>query len=168
MADVTLPWAAEKVVVDLDTCIKTGRTTNETVTLRGSTTPLWITVLLVVSVFGYLLATSMTKRRYELTVPFTHAAYDHWDTRQRRAWIVGLAGIALVGVGLVTGGSAAWPLALTGLALVAGGAVYGISNTHAHTVGVRVTRHNDLVIVRTHPAFAEAVRTAQVEPLLRR
>lgn len=168
MADVTLPWAAEKVVVDLDTCIKTGRTTNETVTLRGTTTPLWITVLLVVSVFGYLLATMMTMRRYELKVPFTHAAYDHWNRRRWAAWAAGLAGGGFLAGAVAADGGHSGVLAGVGLVILTGAVVLGVANSLRNSVGIHLNRDGDLVIVRTHPAFAEAVRTAQVEPLLRR
>ncbi|QCX26612.1 hypothetical protein [Nocardioides jishulii] len=167
MADVTLPWAAEKVVVDLDTCVKTGRPTNETVTLRGTTTPLWITVLLVFSVFGYLLATMLTMRRYELKVPFTHAAYDHWNRRRWAAWAAGLTGGGFLAGAVAANDGRSGVLAGVGLVILTGAVVFGVANSLRNSVGVHVNRDQDLVIVRTHPSFADAVRAAAVEPLAR-
>lgn len=165
MADVTLPWAAQKVVVDLDTCIKTGRRTNETVTLRGTATPAWIGLLLPLSLFSFLFASSMTSRRYEVTVPFTHASYDHWATRRTRAAVIGLAGAVSLVAAAVVGGVVAGVLVGVGLALLVGGIAFGVANGKSNGVAVRVNRHQDLILVGTHPAFADGMRAAEVGSL---
>ena len=44
----------------------------------------------------------------------------------------------------------------------------GTVNAYCNHVGVRVSRDRELVVTRVHPLFAEAVRSALVEPLPRR
>jgi len=54
-----------------------------------------------------------------------------------------------------------------GLAFIAGGLILGTVNGMRNNVGVHVTRDNELVLTRAHPAFTEAVRAASIEPLVR-
>lgn len=52
------------MLVDLDVCVKTGRVTHDRVTLRGHTTPAWVTLLLLFTIIGFFIAGMMTSRRY--------------------------------------------------------------------------------------------------------
>lgn len=165
MAEVILPGTGRTMVFDLDTCVKTGRTTSQRVTLRGRTTPSWVILLLLLSVIGFLLASSMTSRRYEITLPFDHAQYRRWFLGRGVAFIVGLIGAGTLVVGAMSRGQYAGAMALAGLVIVLGAVVWGTFNGWVNGVAVRVNREHDLVLVGVHPHFVEAVRTASTEPL---
>ncbi|KRA29428.1 MULTISPECIES: hypothetical protein [unclassified Nocardioides] len=164
MADVILGPAGSTVLVDLDICVKTGRVTDERVTLRGQTTPSWVTLLLLCSIVGFLFAAMMTSRRYRVTLPFSHAAHDRWSGNRRLAVLVGLAGVAVLVAAATVGDDFSGLLAGVGGAFVAGGLGLGVLNAARNTVGVHV-RRDDLVLTRAHPLFVEAVKAASVEPL---
>jgi hypothetical protein len=166
MADVILGRAGSAVLVDLDTCVKTGQVTSQRVTLRGHTTPAWITVLLLFTVIGFLLAGAMTSRRYRVTLPFAHAVHDRWRKNRRWAWAVGLTGAAALVTATTRHGHADVWVGI-GLAFIAGSIVIGIANAIRNNVGIHMTRDDDLVLTRAHPAFVQAVRAASVEPLAR-
>jgi hypothetical protein len=165
VADVILGRAGSTVLVDLDICVKTGRATKQRATLRGSTTPAWVTVLLLFSIVGFLIASSMTSRRYRVTLPFTHAVHDRWSSNRRLGWVVGLAGAGVLVAAATIGDRFAGVLVGIGLVLLAGGAAIVISNSLRNNVGIRMTRRGDLVVTRAHPLFVEAVRAAVTEPL---
>ncbi|MEO9326219.1 hypothetical protein ABFT23_22205 [Nocardioides sp. C4-1] len=167
MANVRLGRTGSVVDVDLDVCVKTGVPTRGTVTLTGSTTPPWVGFLLLITVVGYLFASAMASKKFRVTLPFSHAAYDRWQQGRRLAWgagLVGLVGIVLtvvVGDGLV----GAWT-AVPGAVVVAA-LVGGVLNGRLRGVGIVATRHDDLVVTHVHPTFAVAVRDAVREPLVR-
>lgn len=167
MADVILGPAGSVVLVDLDICVKTGQVTDQRAVIGGRTTPTWVTVLLVFTVIGFLFAQAMTSRRYRVDLPFSHAVHDRWRTTRRLAWIAAVAGagaLIIAGTSGTTHGSL-WVGA--GVALVAVALVVGTVNTVRNNVGVRVTRDDELVLTRAHPAFVEAARGAVLEPLVR-
>jgi hypothetical protein len=162
MAEVVLGRAGTEVLVDLDVCAKTGRRTRDRVTLRGTTTPGWVLVLLLFTVVGFLLARAMTSRRYSVTLPFVHDVHDRWKRNRQLAWALGLVGLCLV---VVTAIAQAGPWGAIGLALVVvaliGGSVNGVRNG----LGFSSDRDGDLVLSWVHPRFAEAVGSASAEPL---
>lgn len=166
MADVILGRAGSTVLVDLDTCVKTGATTTQRVTLRGSTTPGWITALLLLTVIGFLIATAITSRRYRVTLPFSHTVHDRWRQNRRLAWSAGLAGGAALLVAATRADDDAGLWVGAGIAFVAGGVAIGTTNALRHHVGIRVNGDNELVVTRAHANFAHAVRAATVEPQL--
>jgi hypothetical protein len=167
MADVILGPAGSNVLVDLDICVKTGQSTNERVTLRGQTTPAWITVLLLFTIIGFLFASAMTSRRYRVTLPFSHVVHDRWRNNRRLLWIVGLAGAGALIAATTFGSSYAGLWVGVGTAFIAGAVIMGTANAMRNNVGVHLTRDNELVLTRAHPAFTEAVRAAQIGPLSR-
>lgn len=164
MPNVKLGRTGSTVVVDLDVCVKTGAATRGTVTLRGSTTPPWVSVLLVVTVVGYLFASVMASQKFRVTLPYTHAVYDRWQRGRRLAWALGLAGVAALVLGLVTGRYVGVWAGAAGVVVVVA-LVVGIVNGRRNGVGIVATRHDDLVVTRVHPAFAAAVRESAVERL---
>jgi hypothetical protein len=167
MADVILGRAGSTVLVDLDICVKTGQVTNQRVTLRGQTTPAWVTILLLFTIIGFLLASGMTSRRYRVTVPFIHAIHDRWRTNRRLARAVGIAGAGAL-IAAATFGSSYSGLWLgVGIAFISVALVAGTANSVINNVGVRLTRDDDLLLTGAHPAFVQAVREATVEPLAR-
>ncbi|WP_148615223.1 hypothetical protein [Nocardioides rubriscoriae] len=93
MADVVLGRAGDTVVVDLDVCAKTGRATGHRVRFRGSTMPGWVVVLLLFTVVGFLLASTMTSRRYVVTVPLAASAHARWRRYRRVALLVALVAL---------------------------------------------------------------------------
>jgi hypothetical protein len=167
MADVILGRAGSTVLVDLEMCVKTGATTTQRVTLRGSTTPGWITVLLLFTVVGFLIATAMTSRRYRVTLPFSHAVHDRWRQNRRLAWSTALAGAAALLMAGTGGSDYAGLWVGPGIAFVAGGLAIGTTNALRNNVGIHVNGDNELVVTRAHANFAHAVRAATVEPLTR-
>ena len=166
MADVMLGRAGRAVRVDLDVCAKTGHTTSQRVTLRGSTTPGWVTALLLFTVVGFLLALAMASRSYSVTLPFDHGVHARWKRNHLVAWIAGLCGAgALVAAVTNFGGeSALW--GSVGIALVVTALVGGTVNASVNGLGFRMTRNDDLVLTHAHPAFAQAVAAASVETAL--
>lgn len=166
MAKVRLGRTGSAVVVDLDVCVKTGRPTRGTVTLRGATTPPWVTFLLVVTVVGYLFASAMASQRFRVTLPFAHDVYDRWQRGRRLARTAGIVGAAGFVVALVTNGGYVGVWAVTALSAIVTALVVGVVNGRRHGVGIVATRHDDLVVTQVHPAFAAAVRAAAVEPLV--
>lgn len=167
MADVVLGRAGSTVLVDLDVCAKTGQTTSQRVRLRGSTTPGWVTVLLLLTVVGFLLASTMTARRYDVTAPMDRAAHARWRRNRRVALLIGIGGAGAVVVAATDLGGASAFWGVTGIALVAVALVGGTINGTLNGLGFRTTRGDDLVLTRAHPAFAQAVAAASVEPVLR-
>ncbi len=165
MAEVILGRAENAVLVDLGICVKTGRATNEQVTLSGRTAPAWVTVLLLFSIIGYLIAGSMTSHRYRVTLPFTHAVHDRWRRHRRLAWGVGLAGVGALVSAFTIGANYVGVLVGVGIAWVSAGAVLATANASMNNVGIRMTRGGDLILTRAHPAFVEAARTAVTAPL---
>jgi len=165
MAETVLGRAGTTVVVDLDVCVKTGLHTRQRVTMRGHTTPTWVTVLLLVSVIGYLIAGIMASRRYRVTLPFTRALHDRWLANRRWAWLLGLAGGGAALGAATVGGRYAGVLLGLAIALASGGAIIGTINAMKNNVGFRMSRHHDLIVTRVHPEFARAVASAASEPL---
>lgn len=163
MTDVVLGQAGSTVVVDLDVCAKSGRTTDELMTLRGRTTPAWVTVLLLFTVVGFLLAGAMTSRSSSVTLPYVHDVYRRWKRNKGLAWVVGLGGIAALVVAATSSGDAVGLWGIAGVTLVVAALVGGTVNAMVNGVGLRMTRDGDLVLVRAHPAFAQAVAEARVE-----
>jgi hypothetical protein len=164
MADVILGPAGAFVLVDLGICAKTGEVTNERAVLGGRTRPAWVTVLLVFSVIGFLFADAVTSRRYRVDLPFSHAAHGRWRDRRRLAWAVGLVGagsLVLAASGTAGGGVPA----VAGAAAIAGALVLGVVNAVRNSMGVRLTRGDQLLLTRAHPAFARAAEVALIEPL---
>ncbi|MBC7631372.1 hypothetical protein [Aeromicrobium sp.] len=167
MADVVLGRAGDTVLVDLDVCAKTGHTTSQRVTLRGSTTPGWVIVLLAFTVVGFLLVCAMTSRRSRVTLPLDHGVYARWKRNGIVAWSVALGGVgALVAAATdYRGETEVW--GGVGIGMVVAALVGGTVNSTVNGLGFGMTRHDDLVLTRAHPAFAQAVAQAAVEPALR-
>ncbi len=163
VADVVLRRAGSTVLVDLDACAKTGRTTGQRVTLRGSTTPGWVIVLLLFTVVGFSLAQAMTSRRYSVTLPFVHEAYNRWKRNAFLAWVVGLGGPRAVWIAAAHHGDKAGIWGGVGIALLAAALVGGSVNSAVNGVGVRTTRDDDLVLTQAHPDFAHAIAAASVD-----
>ena len=162
MPDVILGRTGSTVVVDIDICVKSGVATTQRVTLRGQTTPAWVSVLLLFTIIGYLFAGAMTSRRYRVTLPFAHAVHDRWRNR-RLGWAVGLAGAGALLVAATIGDGYVGLCVGVGLALMAGGLAIGTTNALTNNVGIHMTRDNELVLTRAHRAFVRAVRGASVE-----
>lgn len=165
MANVILGRAGDTVLVDLDVCVKTGRVTRDRLTLRGQTTPAWVTLLLFVSIIGFLIAGSMTSRRYRVTLPFSHGVHDRWRANRRWAWLVGIAGVGVILAAATVGAGHAGLLLGAGVSLLVGSTAVGSWNATRNNVGIHVTRDGDLLLTRAHPAFADAVRTATTREL---
>jgi hypothetical protein len=167
MPDVILGRAGSTVLVDLDVCVKSGVATRQRVTLRGQTTPAWVSVLLLFTVIGYLFAGAMTSRRYRVTLPFAHAVHDRWRRNRRLGWAFGLAGVGALLVAATIGDDYVGLCVGVGLAFIAGGLAIGTTNALTNNVGIHMTRDNELVLTRAHPAFVRAAHGASVEPLVR-
>jgi MFS family permease len=165
MADVVLGPVGSRVDVDLGTCAKSGRPTAYRVEFRGSTAPGWVTVLLLVSIVGYLFADAMTSRRYRVTLPFSRELHDRWQRGRRVAWLVAAVGVAFVVATLVVGGGTGFALLLVGVGLMAVAMLGGVVNAVRHGIGFRLTRDQELVVTGAHPAFAREVEAATVAPL---
>lgn len=161
MTDVELGRAGDDVDVDLDVCAKTGRTTTDRVTLRGSTVPGWVLVLLLLTVVGFVLAVLATSRRSQVTLPLVHAAYRRWKRLQLVAWLVGACGLAAVVVAVGTGDRSG-VFGAVGIALVAGALVGDTAATATHGLTLR-RRRGALVLRGAGPEFAAAVAAARVE-----
>ena len=151
------------MLVDLDVCVKSGVATKQRVTLRGQTTPAWVSFLLLFTVIGYLFAQAMTSRRYRVTLPFAHAIHDRWRRNRRLGWAVGLTGTGALVVATTVGHGYAGLWAGAGLAFIVGGVVIGTTNALVNSVGIHMTRDDELVLTRAHPAFVRAARGASVE-----
>lgn len=152
--------AGDTVDVDLDVCAKTGRSTTERVTLRGSTVPGWVLVLLLLTVVGFLLAVVMTSRRSQVTLPLTHAAYRRWKLLQLAAWLVGACGLAAVVVA-ATGSGGPW--GALGVVLLVGALVGGTTVTAVAGLRIVRGRQDALVLKGASPVFAAAVEATRVE-----
>lgn len=167
MSTVRLGRTGSTVVVDLGVCVKTGRPTRGTVTLRGTTTPPWVSFLLLVTVVGYLFTSAMASQGFKVTLPYTHAVYDRWQQGRRLASTLGLVGIAGLVAALVTDSRYAGVWVGMTLAVIAVAVVLGVVNARRNGVGIVATRHDDLLVTHVHPAFVAAVRRSAVEPLVR-
>lgn len=164
MSEVALGRAGSTVLVDLEVCAKTGRTTNQRVTLRGSTTPDWVVILLAFTVVGFLLASAMTSRRYHVTLPLRRETYLRWKRNKLVAWMAGIGGAgALIAAATdFVGGAGSW-FGIGGVALVVAALVGGAVNGRVYGLGLRMTRDDELILMHAHPAFARAVSAAGVE-----
>lgn len=162
MSEVVLGRAGSTVLVDLAVCAKTGQTTSQRVSFRGSTTPGWVIVLLLFTVVGFLLAMTMTSRRYRVTLPLVHEAFARWKRNRLMAWIVGSGGVAALVAAATNFGGEAGLWGGVGIALVAAALVGDAVNRSLNGLGFR-TKDDDLILTRAHPAFAQAVAAASVE-----
>lgn len=115
-------------------------------------------VLLIFTIIGWVFATAMASRRYRITVPFAHAAYDRWRRLHWLAWGLGVGGVA----GAIGTGMAGWPDAWLLFGVSAAGLGLGLVNARVNTIGVRRDREGDLVLVRVHPAAAAAMVDADM------
>lgn len=156
---MVLGRTGSSVVIDPDVCVKTGVRTDHRVLLRGETTPSWISVLLLFTVVGYLLASAMSSRPYRVTVPFSERIWRRWRTNRRLAYAGGLIGVGTLVASAVSGTYAGGLWLGVGLAFIIGAIVAGAVNAWTNNVGIRATRDDDLVLTRVSPAFAEAVRS---------
>lgn len=159
--------AGSAVLVDLDVCVKTGRVTHDRVTLRGQTTPAWVTLLLLFTIVGFFIAGLMSSRRYRVTLPFSHEVHDRWRNNRRLAWLVALIGVVALMAGSTLGNDYAGLLVGSGIAFMAGGVALGTVNAVSNNVGIRMTRDEDLVLTGAHSAFVKAVNAASREPQMR-
>ncbi|MFB9315780.1 hypothetical protein [Nocardioides plantarum] len=166
MSTVKLGRTGSTVVVDLEVCVKTGLPTRETVTINGSTTPPWVSFLLLITVLGYLFASAMASQKFRVTLPFTHAVYDRWKQGRRRAWLLGIVGLMGLVLALVASDGDAGAGVGASVVVIVVALVVGMSNGRRHGVGIVATRHDDLVVTRVHPSFAAAVRESVAEPLV--
>ena len=164
MASAILGKTGNAVSAASHVCVKTGRPTHERVTLRGSTTPGWVNLLLIFSVFGWIFAMGMTERRFVVTVPFTHAVHDRWQRLNWLAWGLGVGGIALTFWAAFTSADRV----LLPLAVTLGAFVLGLANSWINNVGVRQGHDDALLLVRVHPAAASAIASvgAAMDPTL--
>ena len=164
MSEVALGRAGSAVLVDLDVSAKTGRTTNQRVTLRGSTTPGWVVVLLAFTIVGFLLASAMTPRRYDVTLPLEREVYTRWKRNKVVAWVLGLcgAGALISTANALAAGAGSW-VAVGGIALVVTALVGGGVNARVNGLRLRMTRDDELILMHAHPAFGRAVSAAGVE-----
>lgn len=164
MADVTLRRSGGIVDVGVEVRVKTGRATRQRVTMRGHTMPAWVNVLMVFSFISFLIAGSNTSRRYRVTLPFSRAAYGRWRMNRRCAWFAAVAGVGALVAALTIGQAYAGLLIGAAVALLLGAASLGAVNAALNTVGIRLTRDGDLVLTGVHPAFVEALRSAESRP----
>lgn len=153
MARVILGSVGTRQDVASQTCVKTGLATNERLTIRGSTTPGWIHVLLIFTLIGWLFAIGNTQRRFVVTVPFTHAIHDRWRRLNRLAWLLGIGGIAATLWAVST--NFEHTVLLLGVPL--GSLILGLVNSWTNNVGVRQNQDAELLLVRVHPAAASAM-----------
>jgi hypothetical protein len=158
MAAVVIGPVGGDVVVPGGVCVKTGARTPQYVIMRGSTTPGWVSFMILFTFIGWLWASSMASRRFRVEVAFLHEAYDRWNRIRRIAWIIGSLGVML----------ACWtsvadiPHAAAFLSLTAGGLVLGVGNALLNTVGF-VQRGDLLMMTRVHPDAVAAIRAGQAE-----
>ena len=152
MAQIAIGRVGSDVVLASDVCVKTGLPTSERVTIRGATVPSWIHALLVFTFLGWVFANAAASRRYRISVPFRHDAYNRWRRVRSLAWILGGAGIVLTVGSLRAGVSDGGAF----LCLSAGALVLGVANGLLGTIGVR--QHGDrLVVTRVHRDAAVAI-----------
>lgn len=153
MAAVVIGRVGAEIAVPGDVCVKTGIRTREYVVLRGSTTPPWVNVLIIVTIVGWLWASAMAARRYRVEVPFLHRHWDRWQRIRRIACVVGLLGVILACWASVAG----VPHSAAFLGVTAGGVALGVGNSLVNTVGV--TQRGDLLLLtRVHPDAVAAIR----------
>ncbi|WP_418063470.1 hypothetical protein [Pimelobacter simplex] len=153
MAAVVIGRVGTDVVVPGEVCVKTGVRTREFVVLRGSTTPPWVHVLLIVTIVGWLWASAMAARRYRVEVPFVHRHWDRWRSIRRAALLLGLVGVILACWASVAG----VPHSAAFLGLTVGAVVLGVGNSLVNTVGV--TQRGDLLLLtRVDPDAVVAIR----------
>lgn len=163
--NVRLLSTSGSVVVDLDVCVKTGRVTDERVVFAGRVTPSWVTLLLFVSIIGFLIAGSMTSRRFRVTLPLEHAVHDRWRKLRRLALATGTIGAAVLVWAVVSDFNGSRTVAGAGAVALIGAAAIAAANSWMNGVGIRAIGDGGLVITRTHPAFCEAVRNAGLQPV---
>lgn len=163
MAEVILGRAGSTVTVDLDVCAKSGRRTEHRCTYRGSTTPGWVTVLLFITLVGFLLAGAMTSRSYTVTLPLAKDVYDRSRRNRRIAWCCGLVGLGVLVVAIATDALSDGGWAPIGFGLVVVALVGSYVSALVTNVGFRTTRYDELVVTRAHPAFVRAVAAASTE-----
>lgn len=124
----------------------------------GSTTPGWVILLLLLTVIGWLIALTMTSRRYEIDIPFRHDLHERWRRLNRRVWLLGISGVAIaLGSGLAGFDRAPLFLALSAVALV-----LWLVNHWANAPGVVLSR-DQLLLTRVHPALAASL-ARRMEP----
>lgn len=135
-------------------CAETGVPTEDGVELEVSRTPSWIGWLLLFSLVAYLIASGQTRERVRGFVPFDlEVARAHARTR-RTAWLVALAGLAvLVGAAAASIGALAIAAGgVTGMAVLLGGLDV------LRSVQARLDGSGEWVLLwRVDPRFAAAV-----------
>jgi hypothetical protein len=157
MGSVVVGRAGADLVAASDLCVKSGRRTPDRVTVRGSTTPSWVNMLLIFTIVGWLFATGMSARRYRVAVPFSHEIHDRWRRLNRASWLVGVGGAGGTIWATSAGALHAWML--LGVSVV--GLAIGLVNWAFNNVGVRINRDDELVLTRVHPTAVAAIRGAR-------
>ncbi|MCL2613761.1 MAG: hypothetical protein FWD95_11095 [Nocardioidaceae bacterium] len=159
MAIVAVGPVGADVVVPTDVCVKSGVPTRDRVTIRGSTTPGWVWVLLLLTIVGWIFVSIMTSRRYRIEVPFRHDLNDRWRRTYRIATGLVVAGFGATIAAII----ARLDHALVPLLLVVAGLLIGTVNGLVRNVGVRQIGDERLALTRVHPAAAAAITRARAE-----
>jgi hypothetical protein len=160
VAIVAIGRVGEQIVVPTAVCVKSGVATTDRVIIRGSTTPAWVSALLLFTVIGWLFASGMAARSYRVDVPFRHDIHDRWQRFYRIAWGFGVVGAA----GTVGAIIAGMDHALMPLVLSVAGLVTGLVNGLTNNVGVRQIDVDRLAMTRVNDAAAAAITRARATP----
>lgn len=103
-------------------CCKTGERAEVYDAFEFSDTPTWTWILLLFGIFPFLVATAFVTERFSGVLPLSRRAQERLRTARRLAWIIGIAAVLFVLVGLVAGSgwiflgagfAAAWLVAIT-------------------------------------------------------
>lgn len=106
----------------------------------------------------------VSSRRFQIALPFDGEACDRWVRGRRAAWLVGLAGAALLVLAAVLQNAASAPTAWVGLVVLVCGLVGGAVDGSRHGIRVAQTREGGLVVKGVPPTFAASVRHSRPEP----
>jgi hypothetical protein len=120
--------------------------------------------MIVFGIFAWLVAQTMSSRRYNVLLPFDSAVLRRHRKWRRATWSCAGLGVVLPVVAAGLGSDyASLPLLVALLVAVA----TGVGNEWANSVGVRLSRDGSLVLTRVHPRFAAAVPEGERDRLLR-
>ena len=153
MPSVAITTVEKHPVLLPSVCVKTGEPTDDMLRLRGSAAPEWTTVMILFGLFAWIVAQTMSSRRYNLVLPFDSAVLRRYRKWGRVAWsCVGL-GLVLTVVAALMGRDDAFVM----MAVSVLGVIVWLANEWANSVGVRLSREGNLVLTRVHPRFRAAV-----------
>jgi hypothetical protein len=104
---------------------------------------------------AWLVARGGASRRYEIEVPLSVSAWQHYRRSRRAGQVAIVVGLALSAIAVAIGTEGPQPFMLVGIAVI--GALGLLLNEWINWFGIRLSRDQGYLLTRVHPDFVDAV-----------